>query len=50
MNKHGEIGQGFIEYALLLIFIALVVLIALQFIGPTIGNFFNDISSTLESL
>lgn len=45
-----EKGQGLVEYALILILIALIVIIAMQLLGSTLGNTFSDISATLESL
>lgn len=50
MVKTSEKGQGLVEYALIIIFIAIVVIIALQLLGPTLGNTFSNISSTLEAL
>lgn len=38
-----EEGQGLIEYALILILVAMVVLIALTILGPRIGNIFSNI-------
>mgnify|MGYP001767140898 CR=1 FL=1 len=50
MGRIYEKGQGLVEYALIIIFIAIVVIIALQLLGPTLGNTFSNISSTLEAL
>ena len=43
-----EKGQGLVEYALILVLIAVVVIIALTAIGGDIGNIFNDISNALQ--
>lgn len=43
-----EKGQGLVEYALILVLVAIVVIAALTILGPIIGNIFNDISNTLE--
>ncbi|MBZ0188021.1 MAG: hypothetical protein K8F91_17370 [Candidatus Obscuribacterales bacterium] len=38
-----EHGQGLVEYALILMLVALVVLIVLALVGPAIGNMFSNI-------
>ncbi len=40
-------GQGIIEYALILILVAMVVLTVLTFLGPAIGNAFSEVISML---
>jgi pilus assembly protein Flp/PilA len=45
-----EKGQGLVEYALILIFIAMVVIIALTFFGPAIGNIFSNVVNELDRL
>jgi len=42
-----ERGQGLVEYALILVLVAVVVIAALTLLGPTIGNIFNTINSSL---
>lgn len=42
-----EKGQGLVEYALIIVLIAIVVIVAMNFLGPTIANVFNNIGSTL---
>lgn len=44
-----EKGQGLVEYALIIVLIAIVVIVAMQFLGPTIGNVFNNIGTTLNT-
>lgn len=36
-------GQGLVEYALILVLVALVVLIILAILGPTIGRAFSNV-------
>jgi len=38
-----EDGQGLVEYALILILVTLVVLVALALLGPAVGNIFSNI-------
>jgi pilus assembly protein Flp/PilA len=44
-----EKGQGLVEYALIILLIAAVVVLAMGYLGPTIGNTFNNIATTLAS-
>jgi pilus assembly protein Flp/PilA len=45
-----EKGQGLVEYALILVLVAIVVIAALMVLGPIIGNVFSDINSSLGGL
>ena len=42
-----EDGQGLVEYALILVLVAVVVIVILALLGPSIGNIFSNIVSTL---
>jgi len=42
-----EKGQGLVEYALILVLVAMVVLAVLLLIGPVIGNTFSRIGESL---
>ena len=42
-----EKGQGLVEYALILVLIAVVVIAILVVLGPIIGNVFSDIAGAL---
>jgi pilus assembly protein Flp/PilA len=44
-----EKGQGLVEYALILVLVAIVVIAALMILGPLIGNVFSTINSSLSS-
>jgi len=44
-----EKGQGLVEYALILVLVAIVVIAALMVLGPIIGNVFSKINSSLSS-
>jgi pilus assembly protein Flp/PilA len=42
-----EMGQGLVEYAIILVFVAIVVIAIMRLIGPKIGNIFSTINSSL---
>lgn len=42
-----EKGQGLVEYALILVLIAIVVIAALSALGPTISGIFEKINASL---
>jgi pilus assembly protein Flp/PilA len=44
-----EKGQGLVEYALILVLVAIVVIAALMILGPIIGNTFSTINASLNS-
>jgi pilus assembly protein Flp/PilA len=44
-----EEGQDLVEYALLLVFIALIVIAALPSLGKTVSNVFSNATSVLQS-
>lgn len=39
-----------VEYALIIVLIAIVVIVAMQFLAPTIGNVFTQIGNTLQGV
>ena len=45
-----EKGQGLVEYALILVLVAIVVIAALMLLGPVIGNVFSKVNSSLSSV
>jgi len=42
-----EQGQGLVEYAIIIVLVALVVIAIMRLLGPTVGNTFSSISSSL---
>ena len=42
-----EKGQGLVEYALILVLVAIVVIVVLAFLGPVIGEVFSNIMAHL---
>jgi len=43
-----EKGQGLVEYALILVLVAIVVIAVLMILGPIIGNVFSKVNSSLS--
>jgi pilus assembly protein Flp/PilA len=50
MKQRKESGQGLVEYALILVLIALVVIVALQLFGVSVSGMFTDINGILGSI
>jgi Flp pilus assembly pilin Flp len=48
-SKNHQKGQGLVEYALILVLVAVVVLAVLLILGPNIGNMFTKINSSLPA-
>jgi pilus assembly protein Flp/PilA len=44
-----ETGQGLTEYAIILALVALIVIAVVRLLGPTIGNTFSSINSSIPS-
>jgi len=42
-----ESGQGLVEYALILVLVAIVVIAILAILGPQIGNIFSQVTNGL---
>ena len=45
-----ERGQGLVEYALILVLVAIVVIAALLLLGPVVGNAFSTVNNSLNNL
>ena len=45
-----EKGQGLVEYALIRVLVAIVVIAALMILGPLIGNVFSKVNSSLSGV
>ena len=45
-----ERGQGLVEYALILVLIAIVVLLAVQLFGTTLNNTFEMINNRMDEI
>ncbi len=43
-------GQGLVEYALILVLVAIVVIAALMILGPIIGSTFSTINQSLQNV
>ncbi len=46
----GEDGQGLVEYALVLVLVAVVVIAVLALMGPYIGEWLNSVAEWLRQL
>jgi pilus assembly protein Flp/PilA len=44
-----EEGQGLVEYALILVLVAIVVIAVLMLLGPMIGNTFSTVNASLSA-
>jgi len=42
-----ERGQGLVEYALILVLVALIVIVILALLGPAIGNVFSNVVASI---
>jgi len=45
-----EEGQGLVEYALILALVALLVIVALRFLGNTVANTYNNIGNAMSTM
>jgi len=52
MGKHLEHqqGQGLVEYALILVFVSIVVIAIVLLLGPVVGNLFSNVTTTLPTV
>ena len=48
-SRRSEVGQGIVEYAFILVLIALVVVVMLISTGGQVLNLFSDITHTLNN-
>ena len=46
-NTHGERGQGMVEYALVVAFITIVVVVSLTVVGNQLSNIFSNVTLQL---
>ena len=47
-DDSSEVGQGLVEYALILILVAVVVVALLVIMGPSMGNIYSNILSAMQ--
>jgi pilus assembly protein Flp/PilA len=48
--RNREIAQGLVEYALIIVLIAIVVIVAMNLLAPQIGNVFSDVGDVLDTV
>ena len=46
-QRSGERGQGMVEYAFILVLVALVVIVSVMVLGKTTSNLYSNVSSGL---
>ena len=44
-TRPGESAQGLVEYALILVFVVIVVIAVLTLLGPALGNVFSEVKN-----
>lgn len=49
-TAYAESGQGLVEYALILLLVAVVVFAALALLGPSAGDLYSEVNSNLEAV
>jgi len=42
-----EMGQGMVEYAFIIMLVAIVVIAAVTLLGPTVGSLFSTVNASL---
>ncbi len=47
--RKDEKGQGLVEYALILVLIAIVCIVAMKYVGGTTNNALNEVGSKLQA-
>jgi pilus assembly protein Flp/PilA len=47
MSAVQQEGQGLVEYALILMLVAIVVIAVLVFLGPIVGNMFSTVTASI---
>lgn len=50
IRRDDEEGQTLVEYGLLLALIAIIVIVALLFLGPLVSGIFQEVGDTLDSV
>ena len=43
----GTRGQGLVEYALIMLFVALVIIVVLALFGPAVGNMYSNVITNI---
>ena len=47
LRERADEGQGMVEYAIILAFIAMLVIVALKYLQPAISNTLNNVTNSL---
>ena len=43
MQTRAQLGQGLVEYALIIVLVAVVIIVALAIFGPQIGKMYSEV-------
>jgi len=43
MGKRGARGQGLVEYALILMLVAIIVIVVVALLGPSVGDLYSNV-------
>jgi Flp pilus assembly pilin Flp len=46
--QKGELAQGLVEYALVIVLVSVAVMLALGYLAPSIGNLFSEVGDALD--
>lgn len=44
--RPGDEGQGLVEYAFIIVLVAIVIIVVLVALGPSVGNLYSDVIDT----
>jgi pilus assembly protein Flp/PilA len=50
LNRSDEEGQTLVEYGLLLALIAIIIIVALLFLGPIVSQLFQNVGTSLNQV
>jgi pilus assembly protein Flp/PilA len=48
IRRHGEAGQGLVEYAFILVLVAILLLVIVTVLGNQVGNTYSNVANGLN--